>query len=110
MAKAPTKAIRRSDSFSDAATVRQASYSMSSAVWLVLLLRLNSPILCNIEVHSLKLTGNEIFVKSLPTDDLRMLHTRGQLRHGTHYKSLTADRWSLVVIDRQSTPHMEVRL
>jgi len=32
MAKAPTKAIRFSESLSDAATVRHASYSMSSAI------------------------------------------------------------------------------
>jgi hypothetical protein len=32
MAKAPTKAIRLSESLSDAATVRHASYSMSSAI------------------------------------------------------------------------------
>ncbi len=68
---------------------------------------MNLLILCSIEVHSLKETGKEIFVRSFPTEDLRMLHTADQLRI---FQSLTADGWPLVIVDRQLVPDVGVRL
>lgn len=54
---------------------------------------------CNIEVHSLKLTGNEILVRSLPTEPLRIDHTAGQYRNadstgGESHVQLTEGRLS----------------
>ena len=56
------------------------------------------PIRCSIDVHSLKATGNDIFVRSFPTDDLSILHTENPMRARTIktvlYSQLTAGRLS----------------
>jgi len=83
MAKAPTNAMRLSESSISAATVKHASYSMSSARNTISVTHSGGerdlPIRCSIDVHSLKATGNEILVRSLPTEDFRMLHTAKRL-------------------------------
>ncbi len=55
--------MRFADSDSAAALSRQSANSTSSAMR------------CSIDVGSLKKTGNEIFVKSLPIEPLRIAHS-----------------------------------